>query len=93
MHGGETIDATIVDTNDANVQYNLKPNETVQYTAEVLVWENPDEEANYEEVLKSDISLTWALRGSLKLNQINLSMAGNEYLDGGDTDESPDTPS
>lgn len=67
---GETIEATIDYTNQAKVEYNLKAGEKIQYIAEILLWDNPNEDVNYEEIMSSYIALSWKLNGSLVLDEI-----------------------
>lgn len=83
----ETIDATITNTNNASVTYNLKPGEKVQYIAEVLVWDNPDEDVNYETTLQSYISLSWEMTGILNLPLIEYEMEREEDDDSNNDDE------
>lgn len=83
----EIIDATITNTNNASVIYNLKPGEKVQYIAEVLVWDNPDEHINYEATLQSYISLSWEMTGILNLPLIEYEMERED--DNNDDDDMP----
>lgn len=67
---GEIIEATIEGTNQATAEYDLKAGEKIRYIAEVLVWENPDEEVNYEDSITSDMYLSWEVGGNLTLNRV-----------------------
>lgn len=70
----ETIDAIITGTNNASITYDLKPGEKIKYIAEVLVWDNPNEDVNYESTLQSYISLSWEMTGILNLPLIEYEM-------------------
>lgn len=83
----EIIDATITDTNSASITYNLKPREKIQYIAEVLVWDNPDEDVNYEATLQSYISLSWEMTGVLNLPLIEYEMEREDEDDDYDYDK------
>lgn len=66
---GEIIEANIGSTNQATVNYDLKAGEKIQYVAETLLWDNPDEEVNYEDSVISSMSTSWDI-GALTLNEI-----------------------
>lgn len=84
----KTIDAIINGTNEATVNCSLQPGETIRYIAEVLIWDNPDEDVNYEDTVISYISLAWGVEGTLDLNEITNDLYDeNEEIDDDDDDE------
>lgn len=91
---GEIIDATISGTNKAVIEYALKAGEKVQYIAEVLVWNNPGEDVNYDDMVRSYISLSWEEDGVLDLeaieNEIEIDNNDDYYGDDDDDDNEDD---
>lgn len=88
---GTVVDAKIEKTNEAVVEYDLKAGEKVQYIAEVLLWNNPDEDINYSDTVSSYIKLSWEKRGTLDLNVIEHEIQ-TELPDDPDDSEDPDNP-
>lgn len=82
---GEIIDATIKGTNKSDIEYSLKAGEKIQYIVEVLLWNNPDENVNYEDVVKNYVHLSWGSIETLSLNliehEIELESNKDDYND------------
>lgn len=70
MQNGETIEATIINGNEATVSYDLKVGEEVQYIAEVSIVDNEILNDDYENNVVSYMSLSWNIGGTLDLNEI-----------------------
>ena len=75
---GEITEANIDNSNLATIEFHLEPGETITYIAEVEIWENTDENVNYEETVKSNIRLEWDYTGNLELNEITFKLFDEE---------------
>lgn len=74
----------------ASVLYELQPGETVEYTANASICDNPSTWYGDEEDVTSSMSLTWDVNGYLELNKVSVSYK-NQDANFGVSDNSSNT--